>query len=1575
MDSAEISAVQEALVARPSSRAEFLERLRLLVESHVPHIPVDRKLFRDFVFAVLKSVDVGYFERSAGPDLIEVLEDTLEFIAVRVQDQICVRVRPGTPAVLESCMRDQPFVYDSLRLLLDQEEVTVLGGFHAVIGVARTEEGQLSGVGAPGMPLESVIHLEVEGVETAERAAALEESVRKRLTLARSAVRDFPKMVVTVEELMNRYQLVARTRPATEAEALLEARKFLAWLLDHHFVFMALAYIPAAGEDSPIVSGLGTHRLEASPQDPIDRALTAAKGPPFVRVRKSHALSRIHRAGRLDHVLVRCFDTQGSPLGLAVFEGLFTYRALARPAAEIPMSAPVLVRLLEEAGLPPDAYRARLLRYAFSALPLEFLFMAPYEDVVAVVDRILGAAEGRGTEVAYSVERAQGAAYVFVAMPRAEYDEELRVAIEELVTRSFGASVTDYGVSAGVLETVVLPFFLSGAELRPPELDTLRTEVLHLMAPWRERLRVALQRRFEPPYAERLLARYEDAFPEEYRRVVPPSRTVADIEHLEALLGGKPMSFDLFRDEVAGRPADPLLRIYELEDVLLSELLPVLDHFGLLVVNQFETKVYLPGGKMLSVDTFRLGGVRGVPGADVMAARERLIEALEAVFAGRFTDSPLNALLMRTEMTWRDVGMFRSYLAYARQLGFRFSPGLVQEVLIQNAEAARVLAHIFRIKFDPRSEGGPEQRALALAKARGDYLQRLAAISDYAADSILRSLLNLVDATVRTNLYCRNERTDNLALKFNCEAIELMAPPRPAYEIFVHHVAVEGVHLRGGKVARGGIRWSDRIDDYRTEVLGLMRTQMVKNAIIIPVGAKGGFVLHRPAENPKERRAQADAAYRLFVSALLDVTDNLTDGTRVPPPDVVCYDDADPYLVVAADKGTAHLSDTANEISEQRSFWLHDAFASGGSYGYDHKATGITARGAWVCARRHLREIGIDPDRDTISVIGIGDMSGDVFGNGLLSSLNFRLIAAFDHRHIFLDPQPDPVVSYAERQRLFRLPGSSWADYDPAKISAGGGVFSRAAKEVPLSPELQQRFGIARASLSGEDMIRAILTLDVELLWNGGIGTYIKASAEDHREVGDRANDMVRVDGKDVRAKVIAEGGNLGVTQLGRLEYAQRGGKINIDAIDNSGGVDLSDHEVNLKILFEPLCRSGELSRDERNRLLEEAKEEVVQRVLENNDCQSRLLSLDQRRSRREALRFARTIRLLARSVPFDARGLRLPDERTLRARAQEGEGMLRPELSLLAGYTKIYVKRQLLQESVIDPRSPRFWPILLSYFPRGIAERFKARVASHLLSREIGITMLANRLVDDAGLTIFPELQDWSGHGVSAVAAAYLAASEVTDAWELKEELRAVEKRIPIEVAYRAFLRVEDGLEQGAALLLSGMGGGTLECPPGAREILRALPHHLPAESAARYEAAASELSATGLPEALARRVAGFDFLLLAMHASSSAEQTHRLPVEAFSRFFATGEASRLLELERRIAVLPADGRSDAGALRTMRYRFLSHLAELVRGEDGQVSSRAGSISSEVGKLLAEDLNVAALVTLEDRVQRIANA
>jgi glutamate dehydrogenase len=1570
----------------PTHRADALERLRRSLASEAS--PHDADLFADFVTAVARSGDAAFFARSTS-EIAHLLSGTLSFIETRREDEILVRAIAGSPATLESCMRDQPFIYDTLRLLLAEEGATIVGGFHAVVPVRRSETGRVERAGAKGLPLESVIHLALDGVATAERAQALEAAVRARLELARAAVADFALLRVAAEELRERIELVARRGDRGARQSLDEAGRFLGWLLDQHFIFMACTYVPAARTGEPEIPGpsqlsrpLGTYGKVPFTSDDGLRALAVATSGPAIVVRKIQTLSRIHRAGPLDQILVRWFREDGAPAGLVVFEGLFTYRALGRPSAEIPLIGPILGRLLEDAGLPPDSYRGRLLRYAFSVLPAEFLFAARYEDVSLVADRVVAAVESRSTEAAHALDPSGRSAYVFVAMPREKYDEELRAAIQGVLLERFHATSASHGVSLTMLETAVLHFRLSGDALVLPEIAPLSAELAQLATPWRARLGAALEKRFPHPRAQALLARYEEAFPEAYVGSTSAARAVEDIVHLEELQQ-KSMAFDLFLEEVLATPAEhsaaellPVLRIYEREDVILSDLLPVLEHFGLLISSQYETRVSLPGGRVHTIDTFRISGVRGLPDADVLGARERLLAGVEAVFAGRFTASPLNALLLRSQVSWRDVGLVRSCLAYLRQIGFRFPPSLVQEVLLANADLVRRFANLFRIKFDPRFAGTAADRALALREARDEYLARLSGVADYAADSILRSLLNVVDAAVRTNLYCRGETTDNFAIKFDCSAIEMLrgSGPQPLYEIFVHHTSVHGVHLRGGKVARGGLRYSDRIDDYRTEILGLMRTQMVKNSIIVPVGAKGGFVLQKPLEDPKERRAQADACYRLFVSALLDVTDNIVDGKVVRPVDVVCYDDEDPYLVVAADKGTAHLSDVANALARERGFWLGDAFASGGSNGYDHKATGITARGAWVCARRHLREMGVDPDRDVITVVGIGDMSGDVFGNGLLLSKRFKLIGAFDHRHIFLDPDPDPERSWAERDRLFRLPGSSWADYDPSVLSKGGGVFPRGAKQIPLSPELRARLGVADATMSGEAMIRALLMLDVDLLWNGGIGTYIKANHEDHRDAGDRANDSVRVDGRDVRARVVAEGGNLGMTQAGRREYCARGGRCNTDAIDNSGGVDLSDHEVNLKILFAPVVRGGRLTLDARNALLAEMEAEVVQSVLANNRSQSRLLSLDQRRSRRDPLRFVRASEYLARVSPFDLHALSLPDERTLAARTQDGGGLLRAEIAALAGYAKIYVKRELLR-SELDPRSARLWPMLRDYFPRRLAEPYKDDIAKHLLAREIGHTVLTNLLVGDVGVSFFPELEEWSGRSTAEVAKAYVASADAANAWFVKDEVAALERERSLQdVVYPALLRIEDALEAGATLLLSGLGGGTLETPGGAGRLLAGVPENLPVDVRARVDASAAELIAANVPAETARKIASFDLLVPALLAASAAETGKTAAQGMFAMLFAAAETTRLLELERRIGALKPKNRADAGAYRTLRLRFLSLLGRSLVDVQ-KVAPRGTAIGAEVSRALGQDLSIAALVTLEDRVTRLANA
>ncbi|MEM6929782.1 MAG: NAD-glutamate dehydrogenase domain-containing protein, partial [Myxococcota bacterium] len=842
------------------------------------------------------------------------------------------------------------------------------------------------------------------------------------------------------------------------------------------------------------------------------------------------------------------------------------------------------------------------------------------------------------------------------------------------------------------------------------------------------------------------------------RFITWPPATLERIEMLEQLASGALVSADVF--EIDG---EVFLRVYQPDNIVLSQLLPVLSNFGLRVLDAQATPVNGRGGR-LHIDTFRLPADHPV----LLRRAGRLTEAIARVFDRSLSDDRLNGLVLSAGLAWNQVDVIRAYVRYCRQLNIKVSLTRMTDILLGNPELVCMCMDLFHVRFDPELPG---DRAAAIEHADEQLRDRIRLIVAHDEDLVFSALRTLINATARTNAYRTDRRFHYLSFKFRGADVKMMGKHPPMYEVYVHSRDQEGVHLRFGKTARGGLRWSDR-DDFRTEVLGLVTTQQVKNVVIVPTGSKGGFYLKNAPKDRGELRAMADREYQTFIRGLLDVTDNIVDGEQVSHPRVVVHDDDGAYLVVAADKGTAHLSDAANSISEFYDYWLGDAFASGGSNGYDHKKVGITARGAWVLVRRHFAELGIDPYHEPVSVIGVGDMGGDVFGNGLLESRKLRLLAAFNHLHIFLDPDPDPERSYEERQRLFGIQGG-WDQYDPSLISPGGGVFDRRAKSIELSPTLQEMLGLDVERAEPEVVLNAILKMDVDLLWNGGIGTFVKATDESHGQVDDRSNNAIRIDASELRAKIVGEGGNLGLSQRARIEASLRGTRLNTDAIDNSGGVDMSDREVNLKILLDGVVARGALTVDARNRLLEEMTDEVAELVLADNDAQGRQISRDVLRSRDDIFGFGRAIAFVERAFDRPRDHLQLPDDDELERRATRGQGLTRPELAVLSAWVKIYVARSL-QEST--PQLPGYRALLHSYFPSRIREQYPDDIDNHLLAASIATAVVVTRMVADAGAAFFPMVIESTGASVPMIAEAYLKAQRLARTEEMRgtlEELR----------------------------------------------------------------------------------------------------------------------------------------------------------------------------------------------------------
>lgn len=1362
--------------------------------------------------ALGRAVAEGFFHRSddaylAPRELAYVMrqwQDLAGWAGVRQPDEIKVRVfEPSHEThgyyldrtVLQTCMTDQPFLHDTLMTLLASRGIEGVRCVHPILGITRDADGVM--VAAEPLPtealpagtvLESMMHIEVPRLDEADRRDLLEE-VTRRLTRCQAVVQDFEPMLHRARQIADRLDGAS----ASEAE-------YFRWIAQDNLVFLGYAEYQVDGDAlTPDPANLlGLRRVEAArgalsvlPPTIGDWAATSS----LLLLAKGRDEAGIHRAGKVDLIGVRLGDRLG------IFEGLYTRKAIGEDIHLVPLLRQKLEEVKTRQSVMSGSTLEAKLQRAFQAVPVEFLFEADIGQIEDALRLIMSAEAEQETRVHLLESRYGTSAFLLVSLPKDRFTDEVKQQVSARVTRLLGATYVDLRVSYGVGGSAVLQYYLTaGAGLLSIDEAEVAEAVTAITASWNEQLTRLLRRRFADTDPEGLLAaRYASAFPEEFRSVTDVAEAAADVRALERVRtdGGLVVALDHGTDELVSGVTR--LKLFQHENIFLTESAPVLDDFGLRVIDQMSVPVST-GDRQLYLDVFRV--IPRERGVGLSASSDRLVEALEKVLLHEAPADRLNELVVSAGLDLHEVGVLRAYLGHARQLGESYTKPAVHAAWRRHPQAARLLMRLFRSRFKPAigAADDPDRQRL-VERNRQAFVSYLEGVDQVSDDRILRRTLDLLDATLRTNFFA-GARLDGhpLALKIDCSKVDDMPSPRPYREIYISHMDIEGVHLRGGPVARGGLRWSDRPADFRTEILGLMDTQMVKNVLIVPVGAKGGFVLKRHYDTRAEARAAADDLYKVFIRGLLDVTDNVVDGEVVAPTDVLRYDGDDPYLVVAADKGTAHLSDTANSIAEAYGFWLGDAFASGGSAGYDHKKYGITAKGAWVCVRRHFREMAIDPEKDVITVVGIGDMSGDVFGNGLLLSRTMKLQAAFNHLHIFLDPDPDPGNSWTERKRLFELPRSTWDDYDKRLISEGGGIHPRHAKKIRLTPAVQQMLGTSVEQLSGDELVHELLKMEADLLWNGGIGTYVKASHETQRQAGDPANDAVRVDGRDLRFKVVGEGGNLGFTQAARVEFARAGGRTNTDAVDNSGGVDMSDHEVNLKILFTALMRQSTVTREQRDEVMLGIAEQVSADVQSNNHQHSLMISLDVVRAEERLDDF----RVLLNDLELVGRLERgrhvLPDDGEMLRRMRAKEGLVRPEIARIGPFVKMQVYEALLADGrFYTPYVERF---LLDYFPSKVRRSFKSAVKTHQLRAEIAATVITNRLVDGMGATHFSLMERVSGASVTQIAYASLLAAELLDAWTLKDLIRDL-RGVRASVEYVKLIDIEDAVAQLALWLL----------------------------------------------------------------------------------------------------------------------------------------------------------------------------
>lgn len=1454
--------------------------------------------------------------------------------------------------VIEIVNDDMPFLVDSVSMAVNKLGLALHSAMHPVFRVWRGKEGGIEriDVGASGAEdgpsqLTSFIHFEVDRCGDAAKLDELRRDIAKVLGDVRAAVEDWPKIVEVARETIK--GMKARETSAEE----LEARAFLEWMVADHFTFLGQRdYALVEHGDGFGLRGVGNSGLgilreslrtpdtpDITPLPPAAADIIAGASPIFLT--KANSRATVHRPGYLDYVGVKLVSADGKICGERRFVGLYTSTAYMVPAADIPIVRRKCANIVRRAGFLPKGHLGKSLVTVLETYPRDELFQATEDELYDIALGVLRLQEHQRTRLFVRRDRFNRFVSCLVYVSRDKYNTDLRRRIANLLASAFNGISVEFTPLLSESAIARIHFVVHAEPGTMPDVDTreLEARLVQVTRRWQDDLADALLDAFGEEQGTRLLHRYGDSFPAGYRDDYPARTAVRDIELIERAQGSAGIAMNLYRPIESGPRAFRFKVYCAGEAIALSRSLPMLEHLGVRVDEERPYVIQVPGCDPAWVHDFGLELADDAE-FDIERVKDLFEDAFEAVWSARIENDDFNRLVLRAYLGAREVTILRAYAKYLRQVGSTFSDAYIERALTGNPAIARQLVELFMVRFDPHVEAAREQRTELALKAIETALDQVPNLDE---DRILRQFLGVINATVRTNYFRREPNgapRPSLSFKFDPAKVPGLPEPKPMFEIWVYSPRVEGVHLRGGRVARGGLRWSDRREDFRTEVLGLMKAQMVKNVVIVPVGSKGGFVVKNPPP-PSDREAwmrEGVACYQTFLRGLLDLTDNLVNNAIVPPPDVVRHDPDDPYLVVAADKGTATFSDYANAISAEYGFWLDDAFASGGSVGYDHKKMAITARGAWESVKRHFREMGVDTQASDFTVVGVGDMSGDVFGNGMLLSPHIKLVAAFDHRHVFLDPAPDPALSFAERKRLFALERSSWADYDTAAISAGGGIFPRTVKTIPLSPAVREVLGIEAIALTPNELIRAILQAPVDLLYNGGIGTYVKAARETHAQVGDRANDAVRVNGSDLRCKVVGEGGNLGVTQLGRIEFAQRGGRINTDAIDNSAGVDCSDHEVNIKILLGLVVSDGEMTTRQRNTLLAEMTDEVGLLVLSDNYYQTQSLSIAGRYAVPLLDAETRVMRWLERAGRLNRVIEFLPTDEEVAERQASKLGLTSPERAVLLAYSKMWLYDALLNSDV--PEDPLVAALLIDYFPKPLQQRFSEPMQRHPLRREILATHLTNALINRVGCAFVHRLMEETDAQPDEIVRACIMARDVFDLDEIWRAIDALDNRVPDDVQARMFVDIARLLERAALWFLrhlqagavdrNGVGSLLARCRDAAQRLAPQLPALLPEADLEALSVRQGELVNAGVESTLALRAASGEIPVALLDIAEVAAACGR-PLELVaSAYFALGTRLNYGWISERAATLPTPTHWDTMA----RAAALAEVARLKR-------------------------------------------
>ncbi len=1577
----------------PAARVKLIERIAGAASTRVPGTTPE--LRRRFLRAYFRGVGEEDLSQRTPEALAGAALRHLQTGRVRARGRSLVQVFNPTEqdgfdsphTVVMIVTDDMPFLVDSVGVVLSQAELAMHVIIHPVLSVKRDGRGRLLDVSATANSHNESWQLyEIDRQNDPARLAQLKKELEETLADVRVAVEDWSLIRERVRAISAGLE---NDPPPLPEDEVTEARELLDWMEGRHFVFLGYRHYRlerGAASDRLVPdnrSGLGILRPGREPARGSDKSgATVLRGEVREHARKRELLiltkanshATVHRGTYLDYIGVKSFNKNGDVTGEHRFLGLWTSTAYYSSPRDIPVLRLKVQRVVNHFALDPASHDAKAVLNVLETYPRDELFQASVSDLVRIVRGVVNLYERRTVRLLARRDPYHRFYSCLVYVPRDRYNTEVRQRIEQIVLEGFdGKNVeTTVQISDSNHARVHVVVRTNPDDRRKVDFDAIEKRIATATTTWSDRLRAVLLARQDEASAIALANRYRRAFPLAYEEDVDPADALEDLADLEALRT-EPLALRLNLYRPAQQQSQRVhFKIAKLgEPVPISDLLPMLENFGLRVISERPYELAWPDGGAAWIQDFELEHRERLR-IDIARIDTIFKDAFSATWRGDVENDGFNRLVLAGGLNAREIVVLRAYCRYLLQTGVPFSQASMERTLAANASIARNLVRLFEVQLDPDIGRRTDHRAEKLVAG---ILSALDAVTSLDEDRILRSYLNLVQATLRTNFYqlqadpaagpdSAPRPKSYVSFKLDPHKILDLPLPRPKFEVFVYSPRVEAVHLRMGYVARGGIRWSDRREDFRTEVLGLMKAQNVKNTVIVPVGAKGGFVVKKMPNGPREAvQAEVIACYQTFMRGLLDITDNIANNRIVPPPRVVRRDGDDAYLVVAADKGTATFSDIANALSLEYGFWLGDAFASGGSAGYDHKKMGITARGAWECVKRHFREIGVDIQSQDFTATGIGDMSGDVFGNGMILSRHLRLLAAFNHQHIFLDPAPDAATGFVERERLFNLPRSTWEDYDRKKISRGGGVYSRAAKSIDLSPAAQTMLGLEAAAAAPNEIVRAILRMPVDLLWNGGIGTYVKATDESNNEVGDRANDGVRINGAELRARVVGEGGNLGMSQRGRVEYALSGGRLNTDFIDNSAGVNTSDVEVNIKILLNPLVEAGKLTRGERNRLLARMTNEVAALVLRNNYLQGQALSTLEIQSAARLAEYQHIIRSLERTGELNRAIEFLPTDEEIAERRKRGLGLTRPELAVVLAYSKIWLSTHLLASDV--PEDPYLSSELERYFPAPVRERFPRAIPRHRLRREIIATATTNSLVNRMGPAFVARTQEETGAEPAEIARAYTAAREIFDMRKLWARIEALDNRVTARLQYGMMYQTSRLLRHVTYWLLAHqrrelhVDKAVAEFRRGVRELEAEIGGVLTGVDRARFEKVRKEHMDAGAPAELASRIASLDAHNGSLDIVELAT-THRARVVDVARVYCeVGARIGLDWLREQVEQLPVDGPWQAVArtgLRDSALRIHRRLTErvLARGDRGSAQARVSAWIESAGDVLA---------------------